>query len=132
MARRARCLLGAEGDARLCCHGVSCVRCPPPPCLLLGPCGPNSVFSIPGPMGTRSTAGRLCTGPSSVPATTRSTSVRCCSPWRGQKVGTSVLPRARGLSLRPVWSQGSRRKDTCVYQPAPGASAMRPSCGARH
>lgn len=84
--------------SQLWCCGTA-VRTPPLPLCAFRfvSCGSSCVFSALGRTATPSTAGRPCTGPSSAPATTQSTSVRYCSPWRGQKVGT------RGF-LRLAWS----------------------------
>lgn len=83
---------GAAGPVALTCEQLPLPPRVPSASVLVAAC----LLSAPGHTATPSTAGRLCTEPSSAPVTTQSTSVKCCSPWRGQKVGP--------LALLPAWS----------------------------
>lgn len=87
-----------QGRVSLCdCRGhAASESCSPlrrsrqPVCGLCYIPGGNCLFSALGHTVTHSTVGRLCTELCSARATTLSMSVKCCSPWRGQKVGRSL------------------------------------------
>lgn len=76
----------------------------PVPILCCGPDG-SYLFSALGHMVTPSTVGKPCTELSSAQVTTPNMSVKCCSPWRGQKVGPSPLLSAFGLEYGPLASR---------------------------
>lgn len=67
----------------------------------------SCLFSALGHTVTHNTVGRLCTELSSAQVTTLSMSVKCCSPWRGQKVGAWPLLLAWSVVLWSAVSSGN-------------------------
>lgn len=86
----------------------------------------SCLFSALGHTVTHNTVGRPYTERSSAQVTTLSMSAKCCSPWRGQKVGGSPLRLAWSVVLcqrSPVETSALRRMACLVG----GALLQQPS-----
>lgn len=97
-----------ENASLLLKAAISSASAGSPPVVFAMSHGGSCLFSALGRTVTHNTVGRLCTARSSARVTTLSMSAKCCSPWRGQKVGGSPRLGLEGSTVPVVSSV-----DTC-------------------